>query len=222
MTGLRIPITCLPGPVPPGPVISACELAHYFDASKVLMHANDEAACLVKQAQETLAEAEQDSVRIRDSARRQGIAEAESEIAAIRVTTVDQTVEWLIAERELEVAIAAHLDTRIRALLAQALEEFIGEQDGADLILRRLRKRIPQLIADEPFTIRVAPQQIPAIEQAFADQPHLRVTADEALRPGQAVLETRLVTLNLDLDVHLQSILSRIRYGQAETPCHDQ
>lgn len=211
MTGLRIPITCLPGPVPPGPLIPAGELARYFDASQVLMKANDEATCLFRQAQEALAEAEQDGVRIRERARRQGIAEAESKIAAIRVTTVDQTVDWLIAERELEVAIAGHLDTHIRALLAQALEEFIGELDGADLILRRLRKRIPQLIADEPFTIRVPPEQIQAVEQAFADQPHMRVTADEGLRPGQAVLETRLVTLNIDLDVHLQSIVSRLR-----------
>lgn len=221
MNPLNIPCIALPGSTPSAMVIPAMQLAEYFSATTVLAEARAQAEAMQRQARECVAQAEEQALQIRTQARDQGIAEATSERETLRQTLIEETLDWHVAETALEATLAQHLDTRLRALVAQVLEEFIGEQDGAELVVRRVNQRLLTFLAQGALTVRVSPDCEHHARQSLADYPQVQVLGTPSLATTQALLETRLFTLRIDLDAHLQSLLSRLRQVPHETPADD-
>lgn len=221
MNPMNIPCLALPGSTPHAVVIPASQLAEYFSATKMLDDARAQAEVLQRQARECLARAEEEAFQIRTLARDQGIAEAANERQAMRQTLIEETVDWHVAETALEANLAQHLDTRLRDLVAQVLQEFIGEQDGVELMVRRVQQRLPAFLAQDALTVRVASNGEHQVRHALADHPQVQVLVCASLATNQALLETRLFTLRIDLDAHLQSLLSRLRQVPCETPAND-
>ena len=221
MKPLNIPCLALSGNAPQAIVIPAKQLAEYFNATTVLADARAQAETLLRQACECLAKAKEEALQIRALARDQGIAEAANERQTMHQTLIDETLDWHVAETALEATLAQHLDTRLRALVAQVLEEFIGEQDGVELIILRVQQRLPAFLAQGVLTVRVAPDREHQVRHALADHPQVQVFGCASLATAQALLEARLFTLRIDLDAHLQSLLSRLRQVPHETPVDD-
>lgn len=218
MKALIVPCMSLPGSTLHTLLIPASELAEYFSASSVLAQAQAEAQVILQQAREHLALAEQEALQIRLQARDQGLAEAAHEHSALRQTLIEETLDWHVAETALEVTLAQHLDTRLRTLVAQALEEYIGEQDGAELIVRRVQQRLLTVLSTGALTVRVSPICEHQAQHAFAEYPHIQVISTPSLTTTQALLETHLFTLHIDLDAHLESLLARLGPFPKEKP----
>ncbi|MBV4465824.1 hypothetical protein KVG95_21080 [Pseudomonas sp. SWRI79] len=222
MSALNIPCLYLSGATPHSAVIPAVELADYFNATSILIEAREEAEAILQQAHASLADAQRDAQQIRDKAHHQGIADAASELASLRTALIDETLEWLVAETALETTIAQHLDTRLRALVGAVLEEFIGEQDATELIIRRVQQRLMHFLSDEAITLRVSTSSKTKAKAIFSSYSQVRVIADTSLQDTQALLETHLFTLRIDLDLHLRSLLSRLRQVSREDLIDDQ
>ncbi|MCU1748812.1 hypothetical protein [Pseudomonas sp. 6D_7.1_Bac1] len=222
MSALNIPCVYLSGATPHSAIIPAVELADYFNTTSMLVKAREEAEAIRQQARASLADAQRDAQQIRDEAHHQGLADAASELASLRTTLIDETLEWLVAETELETTIAQHLDTRLRVLVGAVLEEFIGEQDATELIIRRVQQRLMHFLSDEAITLRVSTSSETTAKDTFSSYSQVRVITDSALKNTQALLETHLFTLQIDLDLHLQSLLSRLRQASREELTDDQ
>jgi flagellar biosynthesis/type III secretory pathway protein FliH len=223
VNSVNVPITYLKGPVPPGPIIRGSALAHYFDAASILEQARRQAKTLLACADEQLADATRDAAHIRAQARIQGIADANAQIEASRAALIEETIQWCVAESSLETRIAARLDSQIRAVLAQALAEFAAEQDVVEPLMRRVRERLQQCIEHPTITLRVAADALEAAHGACAAGERTRrvhVVADCALKATQAVIETPFVTIHLDLDLHLESVLTQLRATDDENVHH--
>ncbi|MGY4818372.1 hypothetical protein ACVNP3_20785 [Pseudomonas chlororaphis subsp. piscium] len=221
MNPLNIPCIALQGSTPHAVVIPGAELAQYFNATSLLAQARAEAEALQRQARECLAQAEEQARQIRIQARDQGLAEAASEREVLRQRLIEETLDWHVAETALEASLAQHLDTRLRALVAQVLEEFIGEQDAVELMVRRVRQRLLAFLAQGALTVRVGADCEQHVRQTLADYPQVQVLGSSSLARTQALLETQLFTLRIDLDAHLQSLLSRLRQVPHEPPADD-
>jgi flagellar biosynthesis/type III secretory pathway protein FliH len=211
---VNVPITYLKGPVPPGPIIPASALAHYFDAASILELARRQAEGLLARADEQLANATRDATQIRTQARKQGLADANAQIEASRAAVIEETIQWCVAESSLETTIAARLDSQIRGVVAQALAEFAAEQDAVEPLMLRVRTRLRQCVEHRTITLRVAEHSLEAAHGACAADERTRrvhVVADRALKAAQAVIETPFVKIHLDLDLHLESVLTRLR-----------
>jgi flagellar biosynthesis/type III secretory pathway protein FliH len=213
MNPLNVPITYLKGAVPPGPIIRANELALYFDAESIVAQAKSEAGALIARAGETLADATREAERIRAQAREAGLTDARTQLEAMRASVIDETVQWCVAENELETTIIARLDTQIRSVVAASLEGFAAEQDPVDRLMQRVRARLRQCAAHERTTLRVANGALEAARVVWARDElgqRLEVVGDPTLKEAQAVIETPFVKIRIDLDLHLQSVLSRL------------
>jgi flagellar biosynthesis/type III secretory pathway protein FliH len=219
MTHPPIPIIHLSGAPPAGTIISSTELAHYFDATGIIARAQEEARAIRQQARELLDHAVEESESLYRQAYERGMAaaaaETQEQITAYKFALADEIVQWLVDEIELEITIAQRMETSLRALVAQVLNEFIGEQDAAALIVQRVLRNLPRWFANHALTVRVAPDMASAVASALAPErqihPHaVRVAADAGLSGRQAVLESNFVTLRLDLDTHLSALLSRL------------
>lgn len=220
---VNVPITYLKGPVPPGPIIRASALAHYFDAASILELARRQAEGLLARANEQLADATRAAAQIRTQARKQGLAEANAQIEASRAALIEETIQWCVAESLLETTIAARLDSQIRRIVAQALAEFAAEQDVVEPLMRRVRARLRQCVEHPTITLRVAAHALEAAHGACAadERTHrVHVVADRALKAAQAVIETPFVKIHLDLDLHLESVLTRLRAADDEDAHH--
>lgn len=201
-----ISVLRLPGPVPFGPVIGAHELKQLTTMSAWLDTVRQQAA-------EMLAAACREAEEIREAARQAGMASAREEMTALRSSIIESAVEWLFDQRELEAVVAGRMETRLRALVAEVLEEFLGEQDPIERLMHRLRSRLATFSAGDLLTLRVAPANHAALYQAFADRQQLNVEADGSLAPGHAILDTAFARIVLDPDVHLHAVMSRLRSG---------
>ncbi|WP_181321909.1 hypothetical protein [Trinickia symbiotica] len=211
---MQVPIVYLQGRVPPDPVIRAQELALYFDAASIVSEARREADALIASAEETLAHATRDAQRIRAQAHEQGLADAQAELEPMRASLVAETVQWCIAESALEAEIAARIDERIGAVIAEALTEFVAEQDDATRLSERVRERLRQSAEHRTMTLRVARETFDATSRECASDENgwrVDVTADPTLTNAQAVIETPFVQIRIDLDTHLQSVLAQLR-----------
>ncbi len=211
MSDLKIPCVSLPGRIVHSIVIPAAELANYFSATSVLALAREEAKTIQQQASTSLALAQEEAQQIRVQAHHQGVADAANELVSLRKALIEETLDWHVAESELEATIAQHLETQLRALVALVLEEFIGEQDALELIVRRVQQRLIPFLAEGNITLYVSANNECQAKDTFASYPQVQVISTPSLATTQALVETALFTLRIDLDGHLQSLLSRLR-----------
>ena len=209
MDGL-VPITRIPGLVPFGPLILSADIARCIDASATVDRARHEANSLLEQAGEVVAQARRDADDIRTEARREGLADAVSEMEAMRKTLVSETVNWLVTETDLELLVAERVDASVRTLIAQVLQEFAEEQDSTEILLRRVSARLPNLLGDAVLTLKVPTSALKMARSTFERDHRLRVIADASLPDKRAVLESPFLTLQMDIDAHLAILLSSL------------
>lgn len=206
-----IALVRIQGAVSQGAVIAAEELAHHMSTSNVLLQAKREAEALRLQAKNTLAEAKKQSAHIRQQARLQGQQEAEEFVEEARTKAVSDTIRWLVAEDDMEQVIANRLEKRIRSIAVQALLEFARKQEPVELLVQRLTHKIPEILqAEQKLQLRVHPWNLSIVQGAFYDELQVRISTDDTLSSGQAVLENDLMMIMIDLDAHLNVLVERL------------
>ncbi|MHC8397983.1 hypothetical protein ACYZTX_00355 [Pseudomonas sp. MDT1-17] len=201
--------------------IPAVELQEHFSAASALAQAHEACEALYQQAQMALEHAQEEAEQIRQQAYQQGMLEAAQAWAEQHQALIDQTLEWHVSQARLETTLAQHLDKRIRALVAVVLEEFVGEQLAADLMVRRIQQRLGRFLNEGAITLRVSDTWQTRAREHFGAYPHVRVVSCASLTPAQAQVQTPLFTLRIDLDQHLDSLLSRLRQPPNEPGCDD-
>ncbi|QLL13463.1 hypothetical protein [Pseudomonas chlororaphis] len=205
-----MPITYLPGPAPLETIVSAEALAHHYNAQRIVDSANEKSAQILAELERKMAATRGEIRRIREQARQAGLSEAQEELDRLRADTIAQSVEWLVAEDELERRIANDLDARLRTLLAQALATWLDERNAVDDVMQRVRQRLERMADDEFATLYVAPSVEHAVRERFSATPRVRVHIDAELSEGQARLESRLTIIRFDLEAHRDLILERL------------
>lgn len=208
-----IPLIYLPGPRPLDAVICADELAHYYTAQQIVAKANEHAAQVSADLEQRIATARDEIQAIREHARQAGMDDAEHALQRLREQTIADTVDWLIAEDQLERQIANGLDQWIRHLLTQATAAWLDERNGIDDLMRRVKQRLESMDDRELASLYVAPCVDAAVREALAAMPRVRIHTDATLSAGQARLESRLALIHLDLDAHRDLILQRLSHS---------
>ncbi|KWN63603.1 hypothetical protein [Burkholderia ubonensis] len=215
-------ITYLPGPAPIGTHLTADELARHSDASLVIDAAQTKACKIIEEANDVLAAAHQEVMRIREVAYQQGIASAAAELERQRVVLIDETVQWLIDESTAEARIAQRLDAHIRTLIASVVKPYLGECDAVELLTQRVLTRLTSDLSSGIFSVYVAPVAVERIQVALCADRRARVLADPTLVDTQARLETPDAIVQFDLDQHLNALLLRLTTPSPETLAHAQ
>lgn len=204
-----IPLVRVHTPKPQKAVISAAELDFHIAASQRLLSTQQKAQAMEQQALEIISTAEHEAEKIRQDAYIESQAQAAQHIETARYKAIEEAVDWLEAESNIELGIANRLEERIRSLAVSALFEFSGKQDQAELSVRRLSRKIPEMIRNDRLRLRVHPLSFSVVQHAFQET-HVTVSADETLAMGQAELESDLVRIKLDVDAHLNILIARL------------
>ncbi|KAB7897042.1 hypothetical protein GA565_14185 [Rouxiella sp. S1S-2] len=210
MSRLNVVVKQLSGSFYDGPIISASTLADYTQAADIIDRAEHDALALRSSAQEYLEDIEQHCAEAREAARQEGEVWAAEDAPLHRREAVADAVEWLISEHQLESDIIRRLEPKMRTILAQVFKEFYVQQDNCRLLLDRLRDTLDKLLQEEAGTLFVCPEQWEELRLSFASYPALQVKMNEHLGLGEARLVTPLVSLSINLEDQLESILARL------------
>lgn len=211
MTQLTIPCIYLPGSSPHTQFIPSVELQEHFSAASALAQAREACEALHQQANLALEQAREEAEQIRQQAYQQGMLKAAQAWAEQHQALIDQTLEWHVSTTQLEATLAQNMDTHIRNLVAVVLEEFVGEQHAADLMVRRVQQRLGRFLDEGSITLHVSQTCVSMAREHFGANPQVRVVSCSSLKQAQAQVQTPLFTLHIDLDSHLDSLLSRLR-----------
>ncbi|POA99796.1 protein EsaK [Chromobacterium sinusclupearum] len=207
---LNLPVILLPGPMPAGTIVSAAELAARRDQAAALeaLHAaaREDAEALRRQAQAELEQARREAEALREAARQDAAAIRHQ----ARDEAVDEAVQWLCCEQEMEQLIARELAQRWRTLTARVLDEVLGQSDQNQLLLRRVERKVAELLPRGRVTLCVSPSALAAATRAWASAPEVKVMADPGLATGQARLDNGLVRVHLDEPAHQARVLQQL------------
>jgi hypothetical protein len=97
-----IALTYLPGPAPLDVCVSAKVLDAYYDTQRILDCAHKKSTRILRDAENSAQQALSAATGVREEAYQEGLRGAHEEIERLRADTISQTVEWLVAEDELE------------------------------------------------------------------------------------------------------------------------
>ncbi|WNN43895.1 FliH/SctL family protein [Winslowiella toletana] len=217
MTLLTIPVTRLTVAAPAGTLIHASQLAEFLAAEDIIAAAQAQAEQILQRAELDAEHLQQYCDKAQEAARQEGLMQVEEEAPALRQQAVADTIQWLIETHEVERRVVEQLEVRLRRIMVQVFEEFYGQQNDARLLMAHLHRHIDALLDEATGTLHVNESQYDELRQAFVTHPQLRVKPDARLQPGEARLNTSLVSLYLNLDEQLQSILSRLEQLSQES-----
>ena len=207
---LHISLHTLPGPIPETPIMRATdlrlrqELAMALDELQRAAQAN--ANALQHEAEAQLEHARHEAEAL--------LATAHHEAHTLRRQAYDkaiaEAVQCLCCEQDMEQLIARELTQRWRALTAQVLEELLGQFDQNELLLRRVERKVAELLPKGSLLLSVAPCALASATRMWADTPEVSVTADATLASGEAWLDNGLVRLHLDTPTHQARLLEQL------------
>ena len=207
---LNISLLTLPGPLPEAPLIRAAEVKRRADHAAALdaLHhaAQARADALQHEAEARLQQAQREAEAL--------LATAQQEAQALRRQAYDkainEAVQWLCCEQDMEQLIARELTRRWRTLTAQVLEELLGQYDQNELLLRRVERKVAELLPRGSLTLSVAPSALASATRTWAETPEVCIRADASLLAGEAWLDNGLVRIHLDTPAHQASLLAQL------------
>ena len=204
-------LEALPGVTPTCALIKALDLASLTQGAQLLTQAQREADAILAGAHDA-AQAIETEMHARCA----------EEYNAWRATVHDEvvrtTVSWLVEAESLQNTVLSHMETRIRTAMAQALQAWVAEHDSGEALLAQILPQVQRYAQHGNLTLRVPPAQL---AQMVAQSPAvLNCVADDRLSLGQAVLESPLLRLELDLARHAQQMCDQLG-GTAQEAEHE-
>lgn len=209
------------GDLPAGKLIRQADFKVYLQAQDVLADAQREAHQIKQNAEMIVATAMNEAENIFQRAQQQGEQAAQEKIAQITEQScqeaISKAIHWLIDVQDIERTVIKHLESDVRAYLNHALMTFVSEQDIIDLTVQRIAHSLVEVIAENKLILRVHSDAKEKVMMQFANDARIRVVDDASCHPGQAIIESPFVQIDIDIEKHvqmLQQILSeRCIYG---------
>ncbi|WP_159084720.1 hypothetical protein [Dongshaea marina] len=210
MNPFSIAISQISGIPMTGDVIGSETFEKMQQAEYLMQQARIEASQIIEQAQEQLAQARQEIALMQEQAHLQATNHARELAESAQSQAIADAIQWLVDEQSLERAIACEMEQKVRSLVAFAIREFAGEQDTTELLIRRISKMVDEQLKHNRVSLIVNPNQLKYIRKELGEGDELVYRTDEGLSESQAVIETSLVRMELDLDRHLELIIEHL------------
>lgn len=142
--------------------------------------------------------------------RRQGQAQTTQLLEQTRVQAIQETIQWLVPAQQLESALADHLAQQAAHWAVEAFKRLVEAVDQPQLLVQQLHASIRELQPHGSLTLRVHPNQLEGLQQSLCENGSVTVVADQHLQPLQAVLESPLVVIKLDLEQHVTLLIEQL------------
>jgi hypothetical protein len=127
-----------------------------------------------------------------------------------RSQAIQETIQWLVPENQLEIALANHLAQQAAQWAVEVLKQLVGEVEQPQLLVQQLHASIHELQEHGMLTLRAHPHQVTGLQQLLSENVRVTVVADPQLEPLQALLESPLVVIKLDLDRHMTLLIEQL------------
>lgn len=198
----------LPGDLPAGKLIRQADFKVYLQAQDVLIEAQREAHRIKQEAEMIVAAAMNDAENIFQRAQQQGEEAAQEKIAQITEKScqeaISKAIHWLIDMQDIEKTVIKYLESDVRAYLNHALMTFVSEQDMIDLTIQRIVHNLTEMVVEDKLILRVHSDAMETVMMQFANDARIRVVDDITCQPGQAIIESPFVQIEIDIKKHIQ------------------
>lgn len=153
----------------------------------------DQAAALLAEAGALRAAAEREVAELRETARREGLAEGRAEGLRAGLARIATMAER--AERDL-----LDLEPRIRAVVLDAVEMIVGAIPPDERTLRLIRRALDEAGGIERLTIEVPAEAAEELRAAARDLPRpIEIGVDPLLAAGELVLRSEAGRMHIGL-----------------------
>lgn len=200
----------LPGNLPTGKLIRKIDFKVYLQAQDILADVQREAHRIKQEAEVIIAAAINEAENIFQKAQQQGEQAAQERIAQITEEScqeaISKAIHWLIDMQDIEKTVIKHLESDIRSYLSHALTTFISEQDIINLTVQRIAYNLAAVVMQDKLILRVHSDAKEKVMMQFANDARIRVVDDAACQPGQAIIESQFVQIDIDIKRHIQML----------------
>lgn len=186
------------------------ELSRLISEQNHLASARDKAA-------EILRKARKERRDLLLFSRQQAAMEQEREIVELRALlqqdtrqAVEEAIIWLVDEQLMEKQIAQALEMKAVHWAADTLRAWGTELDWDRLIAERVNELSRQQSDLKSLVLYVHPDKLDSIAAALSGHSPLRLEADSGLSPHQAVLESTLMRIDIDLDKQFDLLVEQL------------
>jgi flagellar biosynthesis/type III secretory pathway protein FliH len=160
------------------------------------------AADALRSARDIRAKAKADSEMLREQARAEGLAEADTTVRAMMTEAIGElaeTVDQHLAARRREIAEAAYAATRA----------IIGELDDTELVQRLVDRALKQIDGKAPLTIEVAAALRDAVAVHLAGNDHVQVVAGQGFHLTDCRIMSGKGIIVASLSVQIEALAAR-------------
>lgn len=200
----------LPGDLPMGKLIRQADFEVYLQAQDVLTDVQREAHQIKQEAEMIIATAMNEAENIFQRAQQQGEQAAQETIAKITDKScqeaISKAVHWLMDMQDIERTVIKRLEKDIRAYLSHALMTFFSERDLVELTVQRITHSLADMVVQDKLILRVHRDAKEKVMVQFANDARIRVVDDAACQPGQAIIESPFVQIDIDIKKHIQML----------------
>lgn len=177
-------------------VIKAAEVARLLEANEVLEAARERAAAIVREAETAFEQRKAEGYA-------QGLEEGRAEHA-----------EKLMETAMASVAFIEGMERTLVDVIGEALRKVMGDMDAEERIVRIVRNALNGIRGQQSVTLRVAPDDEPAVRRDLAalldasgrDNGFLRLVADPRLQRGGCLLESELGVVDAGVETQLRAL----------------
>ena len=180
---------------PAGKIIPAEEYEAYLDAQGIIAEAK-------KQAEQIIADAQQEYENQKQQGFEDGLTEGRMEMAEKMVDSVAKSVDYF-----------SDLEGRMVELVVKALKKIVGEMDARERIVAIVRHALAVARNQAKITIRACPGEVEVLQEKLADimRPYpainfIDIVPDSRLSEGGCILETDIGVVDASVDVQLAAI----------------
>jgi type III secretion protein L len=187
-------------------VIKAEDYLLYVEAAKIIEKAKNEAAAITedakKEAESIIVSAEEAYEQEKEKGYQDGLDIGERNITAEVTNTILDTAAYL---ESIENMIVETIISAIKLILDELGDEHVIQQLAQKAVhVSRDQKHIMLRVStDQASSVR---QKLEQLQESFTDQRYVEVIADSTRDSGTCVVETKMGSIDVSLDVQLETI----------------
>jgi type III secretion protein L len=187
-------------------VIKAEDYLLYIEAEDIIAKAKNEAASIIENAKQEaksiITGAEKAYEKIKEKGYQDGLDIGERKIAAEVANTIIDTATYL---ESVETMIIETIMSAIKLILSEVGDEQVIQQLAQKAVhtSRDQKHILLRVSTEQASSVR---QKIDELQESFTDQRYVEVIADSTRESGTCVVETKMGSIDVSLDVQLETI----------------
>lgn len=186
-------------------VLKASEYNRYLNAQELVDAAEEKAADIIRQAEDTFQEQKQKGYH-------DGLLKAQQKQSQMMLDTLNQCNHYFKKSENI-----------LANIVIQSVRKLIGNFDDLDLALNMTRQSMQTITNQRQVTLHITPTQVDDVKarlgqvmKEFPEVSYVEVTADERVEPGGCLLETEVGVIDGTLENQLAVIEETILKQLAE------